>query len=178
MKLGVFLRPVWSYDAMRDLAQHSEELGYDGVYLNDHVIGLMNEARMPFLEAMTASAAIAAETKKVRIGHIVIFNNLRNPAYLAKTLTTIDQISKGRLDVIIGTGWNTKEYEGYDLMNNGKGMPSGPRRVSMLVETVQILRGMFDNNEFNYHGKFWKLKNALNYPLPVQKPLEIQIGAV
>jgi alkanesulfonate monooxygenase SsuD/methylene tetrahydromethanopterin reductase-like flavin-dependent oxidoreductase (luciferase family) len=108
----------------------------------------------------------------------VIFNNLRNPAFLAKTLTTIDQISKGRLDVIIGTGWNIKEYEGYDLMNNGKGMPSGPRRVSMLVEAVQIMRGMFDNNDFSYQGKFWKLKNALNYPLPIQKPLEIQIGAV
>jgi alkanesulfonate monooxygenase SsuD/methylene tetrahydromethanopterin reductase-like flavin-dependent oxidoreductase (luciferase family) len=178
MKLGVFLRPVWSYEAMLDLAQHSEELGYDGVYLNDHVIGLMNEERMPFLEAMTTSAAIATETKRVRIGHIVIFNSLRNPAFLAKTLTTIDQISKGRLDVIIGTGWNAKEYEGYDLMNNGKGMPSGPRRVSMLVEAVQIMRGMFEHNDFSYHGKFWKLKNALNYPLPVQKPLKIQIGAV
>lgn len=178
MKFGIFLRPMWTYEAMRDLAQHSEELNYEGVYLNDHVIGLMNEERMPFLEAMTATAAIAAETKRVKIGHIVIFNNLRNPAYLAKTLTTIDQISKGRLDVIIGTGWNVKEYEGYDLMNNGKGMPSGPRRVSMLVEAVQILRGMFNNNEFSFQGKFWKLKNALNIPLPVQNPLEIQIGAV
>jgi alkanesulfonate monooxygenase SsuD/methylene tetrahydromethanopterin reductase-like flavin-dependent oxidoreductase (luciferase family) len=177
MKFGYFLRPAWSYEGMLELAKHAEELGLHGAYINDHVIGLFNEAKMPFLEAMTTMAAIGAQTHRIRIGHIVIMNSLRNPAFLAKTLTTLDHITGGRLDIIIGAGWNQKEYEGYDLIGNGSGMPSAMERVNRLMEAVQIMHGMFDANEFSYEGRYWKLKSAYNYPLPIQRPLEIQIGA-
>jgi alkanesulfonate monooxygenase SsuD/methylene tetrahydromethanopterin reductase-like flavin-dependent oxidoreductase (luciferase family) len=142
------------------------------------VLGIYNvEEKAPFLEALTTMSAIAAQTKKIRIGHIVLNNALRNPAYLAKTLTTIDQISNGRLDVIIGAGWYPKEYEGYDLTGDGKGMPSAPERVNRLVETIQILKGMFAHEEFSYEGRYWKLKDAYNYPSPIQKPLKVNVGA-
>jgi len=177
MKFGYFLRPACSYEGMLELAKNAEELGMNGVYINDHVMGLASEVKMPFLESMTVMAAIGAQTKRVRIGHIVIMNSLRNPALLAKTLTTLDQITKGRLDIIIGAGWNPKEYEGYDLMGDASGMPSAGERVNRLIEAVKIMRGMFDSNEFSYEGHYWKLKDAYNYPSPVQKPLEIQIGA-
>ena len=151
---------------MLDLATHAEELGLEGVYLNDHVLGLFNEAKNPFLEAMTTMAAIGVQTRRIRIGHIVIFNSLRNPAYLAKTLTTLDHLTKGRLDVLIGAGWNPIEYEGYDLLGDGKGMPSAGERVNRLIETVDILRGMFKSNEFTYNGrynkKYCKTRNRSN----------------
>jgi alkanesulfonate monooxygenase SsuD/methylene tetrahydromethanopterin reductase-like flavin-dependent oxidoreductase (luciferase family) len=56
-------------------------------------------------------------------------------------------------------------------------MPSAAERINRLIEVVQIMRGMFDANEFSYEGLFWKLKDAYNYPLPIQKPLEIKVGA-
>ena len=177
MKFGYFLRPAWSYEGMLELARHAEEIGIHGAYLNDHVIGLFNEAKMPFLEAMTTMAAIGAQTSRLRIGHIVIMNGLRNPAFLAKTLTTLDHITGGRLDIIIGAGWNQREYEGYDLIGNGSGMPSATERVNRLIEAVYIMRGMFNNNEFSYEGRYWKLRGTYNYPLPIQRPLEIQVGA-
>jgi alkanesulfonate monooxygenase SsuD/methylene tetrahydromethanopterin reductase-like flavin-dependent oxidoreductase (luciferase family) len=177
MKFGYFIRSGWSYEGMLDLAQHAEVLGLEGAYLNDHVLGLFSEARNPFLEAMTTMAAIGVQTKRIRIGHIVIFNSLRNPAYLAKTLTTLDHLTKGRLDVLLGAGWNPLEYDGYDLTADGKGMPSPGKRLKQLKETVDILHGMFKSNEFSYEGKYFKLKGAYNYPLPVQKEIPVIIGA-
>jgi len=149
-----------------------------GAYLNDHIMGIYAaEEKAPFLEALTTTSAIAAQTKRLRIGHIVINNGLRNPAYLAKTLTTMDHISKGRIDVIIGAGWLQKEYEGYDLAGGGRGLPSAAERVTQLIETVKILRGMFNSPEFSFEGKHWRLKDAYNYPQPVQKPFNVTVGA-
>ena len=102
MKFGYFLRPGVTYDGMVDLAQHTEELGLHGAYLNDHVLGLFGEETMPFLEAMTTLAAVGVQTKKIRLGHITIFNSLRNPALLAKTVSTLDNLFKGRYDTILG----------------------------------------------------------------------------
>ncbi len=177
MKFGYFIRSGWSYEGMLELAKHAEDIGLEGAYLNDHVLGLFNESKNPFLEAMTTMAAIGVQTKRIRIGHIVIFNGLRNPAYLAKTLTTLDHLTKGRLDVLIGAGWNPIEYEGYDLSGDGKGMPSAGERVNRLIEAVDILRGMFKANEFTYNGRYNKLKSAYNYPLPVQTDIPVIIGA-
>ncbi len=177
MKFGYFLRPGVTYDGMVDLARHAEELGLHGAYLNDHVLGLFREERMPFLEAMTTLAAVGVQTKKIRLGHITIFNSLRNPAYLAKTVSTLDNLFKGRYDTILGAGWMKKEYEGYDLAGDGSGVPPGWKRVDQLIETVKILRGMFTDPEFSYESKYWKLNEAFNYPLPVQHPMPIIVGA-
>lgn len=176
MRFGYFLRPGVTYEGMLDLVQHAEGLGLHGVYLNDHVMGLMSEAKMPFLEAMTTLAAIGVQTRRVRLGHITVFNGLRNPAYLAKTITTLDHLSGGRYDTIIGAGWMKQEYEGYDLTGDGGGVPPGPVRADQLKETVRILRGMFSNAEFSYESKYWKLVDAYNYPLPVQQPMPIIVG--
>ena len=176
MKFGYFLRPGITYECMVDLAKHAEKLGMYGAYLNDHVLGLFREERMPFLEAMTTLAAVGVQTKKIRLGHITIFNSLRNPALLAKTISTLDNLFKGRYDTIIGAGWMKKEYEGYDLTGDGKGVPPGWKRADQLIETLKILRGMFQDPEFVYESKYWKLQEAYNYPLPVQQPMPIIVG--
>jgi alkanesulfonate monooxygenase SsuD/methylene tetrahydromethanopterin reductase-like flavin-dependent oxidoreductase (luciferase family) len=176
MKFGYFLRPGITYEGMVDLAQHAEELGLHGAYLNDHVLGLFMEERMPFLEAMTTLAAVGMQTRRIRLGHITIFNSLRNPALLAKTISTLDNLFKGRYDTILGAGWMKREYEGYDLTGDGKGVPPGWKRADQLIETVKILRGMFADPEFVYESKYWKLQEAYNYPLPVQQPMPITVG--
>jgi alkanesulfonate monooxygenase SsuD/methylene tetrahydromethanopterin reductase-like flavin-dependent oxidoreductase (luciferase family) len=176
MKFGYFLRPGITYEGMVDLAQHAEELGLHGAYLNDHVLGLFREEKMPFLEAMTTLAAVGVQTKKIRLGHITIFNGLRNPAYLAKTISTLDNLFKGRYDTILGAGWMKKEYEGYDLTGNGKGVPPGWKRADLLIETIKIIKGMTQSPEFSYKSKYWKLDEAYNYPLSLQQPMPVIVG--
>ncbi len=176
MRFGYFLRPGITFEGMVDLAQHAEELGLHGAYLNDHVMGLFNEEKMPFLEAMSTLAAVGVNTKKIRLGHITILNNLRNPAYLAKTVSTLDNLFEGRYDVTLGTGWMKKEYEGYDLMGTGRGVPPGWKRADLLIDTIHILRGMFSSPVFSYQSKYWKLDEAYNFPLPIQQPMPITVG--
>lgn len=125
---------------------------------------------------MTTLAAVGVQTKKIRLGHITIFNGLRNPAYLAKTISTLDNLFKGRYDTILGAGWMKKEYEGYDLTGNGKGIPPGWKRVDLLIETIKIIKGMTLSREFSYNSKYWKLDQAFNYPPPVQRQMPIIVG--
>ncbi|MFX1255033.1 MAG: LLM class flavin-dependent oxidoreductase [Promethearchaeota archaeon] len=177
MKFGLYIRSGQTYAGMLELAQYADELGLFGVFLNDHVHGFANEGKEPYLEAWTAMTGIGVQTKRIRLGHIVLFNSLRNPAFLAKSIATLDQMSNGRYELLIGAGWNVPEYEGYDLMEKGRGMPSPKERVDRFKEALEILRGMLTNEVFSYEGKFWKLKNAINIPQPVQKSIKISVGA-
>ncbi len=176
MEFGYYLRPAETYEGMVEMARFAEELGLFGVFLNDHVHS-MSGGREPYLEAWTAMTGIGAETKRIRLGHIVLFNSLRNPAFLAKSVSTLDRMSGGRYELLIGAGWNEPEYLGYDLMERGRGMPSPGERVDRFKEAMQILRGMFDNEVFSYEGKYWTLKEAANLPPPVQRPMRISVGA-
>lgn len=177
MDFGLYIRPVGTYPAMVELARYAEELGLFGVFLNDHFEGIGSDRREPTLEAWTAMAGIGTATKKIRVGHITLFNSMRNPAVLAKMITTLDVMTGGRYETIIGAGWNEPEYTSYDLMGRGAGMPSAGERVTRLKETAQILRGMFDNEVFSFEGKYWTLKEAHNIPRPVQKPMRLSVGA-
>ena len=176
MEFGVFIRSGQTYQAMLELSQHSEELGYSHVFINDHVHGFADKGKEPYLEAWTVMSGIGVQTSKIKIGQIVLFNSLRNPAYLAKSIATLDNMTNGRYEIMIGAGWNKPEYEGYDLMEKGRGMPSAKERVDRFEESLYILRGLLNNEEFSYKGKFWNLKNAINIPQPV-KPLRISVGA-
>jgi alkanesulfonate monooxygenase SsuD/methylene tetrahydromethanopterin reductase-like flavin-dependent oxidoreductase (luciferase family) len=161
---------------MLELARHAEELGLWGVFLNDHVHSMREGGREPYLEAWTALAGIGVQTRRIRLGHIVLFNSLRNPAFLAKSISTLDVMTGGRYEVLLGAGWNVPEYDGYDLMELGRGMPSAKERVDRLKESLQILRGMFTNETFSFEGKYWRLKDAINIPQPVQNPMRISVG--
>ena len=177
MDFGLYIRPAGTYPAMLELARYAEELGLFGVFINDHFEGLSGDRKEPYLEAWTTMAGIGVETKKIRVGHITLFNSMRNPAVLAKMITTLDNMTGGRYETIIGAGWNEPEYKGYDLMGGGIGMPEAGERVTRLKETVQILRGMFDNEVFSYEGKYWTLKDAVNVPGTSQKPMRLSVGA-
>ncbi len=124
MEFGYYIRPADTYEGMVEMAQYTEELGLFGVFLNDHVHSMRQGGMQPYLEAWTAMAGIGVQTKRIWLGHIVLFNSLRNPAFLAKSVSTLDRMSGGRYELLIGAGWNEPEYTGYDLMERGRGMPS------------------------------------------------------
>ena len=177
MEFGLYIRSAQTYGAMVELARHAERLGLFGVFLNDHVEGLSGDRREPYPESWTAMTGIGAETRRIRLGHITLFNSLRNPALLAKMISTLDVMMGGRYETIVGAGWSEPEYRGYDLMGRGRGMPPAGERVTRLKETVQILRGMFDNEVFSFKGKYWRLEEAMNVPGPVQRPMRVSVGA-
>ena len=176
LEFGIYLRPAVDFDSMKQLAIYAEEHNYFGIFLNDHIHGFKSKGKEPYLEAWTTLSALGMLTTKIRLGHIVLFNSLRNPAYLAKSITTLDVLTNGRYEVLLGAGWNASEYEGYDLMEQGRGMPSAKERVDRLKESVQILKLMLHNEVSDYRGQFWKLQGAINIPQPVQKQMRISLG--
>ncbi len=145
-------------------AQQCEKFGYHSLWLVDH----MWTRGMPDLdhvECLTMMSALAARTEKLRIGTLVMCNSYRNPALLAKSLTTIDQISNGRLEVGMGAGWMDEEYRAY-----GYEFPSMGKRLRQLEEGLKILKLMFTEKAPSFKGKYYSIAEALNNPKPVQKP--------
>jgi alkanesulfonate monooxygenase SsuD/methylene tetrahydromethanopterin reductase-like flavin-dependent oxidoreductase (luciferase family) len=153
------------YPEIRDLALSAEEYGFDSVHVPDHIIGFDPERKEPYLEAMVLMSAIAAETRKVKIGHIVLANSYRNPALTAKMISTLDNISNGRALFWIGAGWYEEEYKAY-----GYPFPTPKQRVDELEESLTIFKKLFTEEVTNFKGKFWKLENCKNFPKPIQKP--------
>ena len=147
-----------------DRAEMAERLGYHSFWLVDHfwTIGM---PEVDLLEAVTMMSALAARTERVRIGTLVLCNSFRNPALLAKSLTTIDHISNGRLEVGLGAGWMEQEYRA-----NGYEFPSVGTRLRQLDEGLQILKAMFTENRANFKGRYYTVTDAPNNPKPVQKP--------
>ena len=178
MKFGIYLRNQETYPKMLKTALKAEKLGFTGAYLNDHVIGFANEGKEDYLEAWTVMAGIGVQTSKIKVGQIVLFNSLRNPAFLAKSVATLDQMTNGRFDLLIGSGWNKQEYVGYDIMEGGRGMPSVKERVDRFEESVKILNFMLKQKITDFDGDFWKLKGAINLPQPVQNPFPLTIGCM
>jgi F420-dependent oxidoreductase-like protein len=158
---------------MKETAHLVEANGYDLFTVTDHFMNMANPEgpnNHP-LEAWTLLAALAAETKKIRIAPLVSCYGYRRPTVLAKMATTVDIISNGRLIFGIGAGWHETEFKGF----MGK-FPSNPQRLTGLKETVEIARGMFNNTTFSYTGKLYKVDKVLNKPQPIQKPIPIMIG--
>ncbi len=174
MKFGYYLRTVFEYNELKDLALRVEGLGFDSIHVNDHLIGFNEkiDKKEPYLEAILLMTALAIETKRVKLGHSVICNSFRNPAYLAKMISTLDNISNGRALLWVGAGWNEEEYKAY-----GYPFPSAKRRVDELEESIIIFKKLFTEEETNFEGKFWKLVRNRNFPKPIQQPYpQIVIG--
>lgn len=167
MKFGYYIRSPLNYPEIRDLTVKVEKLGFDSAHVNDHLIGFdaAKDKKEPYLESLMLLAALAVETKKIKLGNIVICNSFRNPAYLAKMISTLDNISNGRALLWLGAGWYEEEYKAYDYP-----FPTPKRRVDELEESLTIYKKMFTEDVTDFEGKFWKLERNRNYPKPIQKP--------
>lgn len=167
MKYGYYVRTVHTYPEIRDLTIRAEEFGFESAHVNDHLIGFdeKQEKKESYLEALMLMSSLAIETKKIKLGHIVLCNSFRNPAYLAKMISTLDHISDGRALLWLGAGWYEEEYKAY-----GYPFPNGKQRVDELEESLAIYKKLFTEDSTNFEGNFWKLENNRNYPKPIQKP--------
>jgi F420-dependent oxidoreductase-like protein len=147
------------------IAVRAEELGYDSVWVYDHLHNVPQPANEAVFECWTTIAAVSQRTHRVRLGQMVGCNSYRNPGLLAKITSTVDVISGGRLEWGIGAGWYENEYHGY-----GFEFPPPPVRIGMLRETVEIVRRMWTQPETTYDGRYYRLHRAQCDPKPLQDP--------
>ncbi len=164
-----------SYDEILRVWREADQIPlFEHAWLWDHMVPLRGDIRGAALEAWTLLAALAAQTRRLRLGVIVTSNRLRRPTLLAKMAATVDIISGGRLDVGIGVGGSRvagenpaiREYEAY-------GVPLVPPgdAVGDLAESCEILRRMWTEIEpFDFDGHSIQLKGAVCEPKPLQHP--------
>ncbi|HLI69681.1 MAG TPA: LLM class F420-dependent oxidoreductase [Ktedonobacteraceae bacterium] len=157
--------PVEAYEAMTRVAQTADEEGFSSVWLVDHFHTIPQPSQEVTFECWTTTAALARDTKRVRVGQMVTCNGYRNPALLAKMASTVDVLSHGRLNFGIGAGWYEHEYRAY-----GYDYPDAPGRLRLLREAVQVILAMWTQEEATFEGKYYQVRGAINQPKGVQKP--------
>src|SRR6266704_1254868 len=157
--------PVEAYETMSRVAQEAEALGFHSIWLYDHFHTVPVPSQEVTFECWTSTAALARDTKRVRVGQIVTCNGYRNPALLAKMASTVDALSHGRLVLGIGAGWYEHEYLAY-----GYEYPSTGERLQRLHEAIQIILAMWTQDEATFEGTYYQVRGAINQPKGVQKP--------
>jgi probable F420-dependent oxidoreductase len=151
-------------------ARRAERLGFDSVWVSDHFFASLGRyggdgTRYGSLEPLTTLAALAPLTERVRLGTLVLNASFRHPAILAKSATTIDALSGGRLDVGLGAGWFEDEHAAF-------GYPFGSvgERFGLLEETLAYLGALFGEEPASFEGARFRLREAYNHPHPIQRP--------
>ncbi|MFN2543822.1 MAG: LLM class F420-dependent oxidoreductase [Actinomycetota bacterium] len=152
------------FGKIAEIAVTAEESGFDSVWVMDHYyqIPMVGRPDEPMFEAYTTLGAIAARTGSVRLGTMVSGVTYRNPAFLAKTVTTLDVVSSGRAILGIGGAWNEQEHRGY-----GWDFPPTGERLDRLEEALKICRAMFTEERPSFSGRHYRIEEALNSPRPV-----------
>src|SRR5215472_4920910 len=144
-----------SWAELRETWQEVEALGFDTLWMNDHLLPSVGPSDAPNLEGWTMLGAIAALTARVRIGVMVTSNTFRHPVVLAKIATTVDHISGGRLILGIGSGYFAQEHQVYGIPLH---KPS--RRAKQLEEALQVIRKLWTEENASFSGSFYQLANA------------------
>ena len=158
--------------ALRDVWRIADEAGFDHVWDFDHLASIgPNGTERPVYEGWTLLAAIAASTRRVRLGCMVTGNTYRHPALLAKMAVTVDHLSGGRLEFGIGAAWAEAEHQMY-------GIEGLDHRVGRLRESLEVMTSLWTRERTSFEGRYYHLKDAIANPKPIQKPHPpIWIGA-
>ena len=142
---------------VRRFVERAEALEYHSLWVVEQVIGTIAS-----LEPVSLLAYVAAISSRVRLGTAVLVTNLRNPVQLAKSLSTVDQLSNGRLTVGVGLGPSLNPYPAF-------GVPP-EHRVSRFVEGLQVMKSLWTQPATRHQGRIWRLDGVGMEPKPVQKP--------
>jgi F420-dependent oxidoreductase-like protein len=153
------------FDQVVARAQAGEEAGFSSLWVMDHFYQLppLGGPSQPMLESYTLLGALATQTHTVQLGTLVTGVTYRNPALLAKIVTTLDIISRGRAVLGIGAAWYDVEHEGL-----GFDFPAVRERMDRLEEAVQICRAMFREQAPSFDGRYYRIHEAVNLPRPIQ----------
>jgi probable F420-dependent oxidoreductase len=148
-------RPV-DMQRVREFVQKAETLGYDSLWVQESIIG-----NVPVLEPLTLLSYVAALTTRLRLGTSVMVFVLRNPVQLAKSLSSLDQICHGRLDVGLGIGGHVNEAI-FGLQTE--------HRIRRFVEGLQVMKTLWTEEDAAFSGKYWNFDHVAMLPKPAQQP--------
>ena len=186
MKLGVIVPQGWTgeYDGWDALdawrrtvavAQQADRLGFESIWLFDHFHTVPRPTDEITFESFTTLAALAAQTERVRLGHIVICTAFRNPALTAKMISTMDVISGGRMELGIGAGWKHDEWLAY-----GYGFPETQERLARLRDDLEVIDAMLRATSTSTRPSRAATPASatpINIPKPIQQPrVPIMVG--
>jgi len=150
------------WNSIKETVLLCDRLQYDSIFVADHVFLGRDGAIWECLSMMSALAAI---TSNVTVSPIHLCNNFRNPAIVAKTLSTLSHISNGRLINFYDYGWRKAEFDSY-------GIPFGlcdDERIDQMEEGITIIKGMLKDKKFSFNGKYYSVHEAICNPKPVKK---------
>ena len=143
--------------SFREYFARAEELGFESAWTQESTLGA--GPQLSPIETMTYAAAC---TERMRLGCVVFVSTLHSPVHLAKSLSTLDQLSRGRIEVGVGTGGRGRPFAAFGVD------PS--RYVTRFTEGVNLMKALWTEPRVTFHGEFWQLENAPMEPKPFQKP--------
>ncbi len=152
-----FLRGPVDTVQIRSYVARADKIGFHSAWVVEQILG-----SIPSLEPVELLAYVAAFTERIRLGTAVLLTALRSPVHLAKSLTTLDHLSHGRLIVGLGLGGNTAVYPAYGF--------SADRRAARFAEGIRLMKRLWTEPRVTFEGDFWKLQNASMELKPLQKP--------
>jgi probable F420-dependent oxidoreductase len=157
-RFGVMAPRAESATQYREIARKAEDLGYSTLYVPDHFVDHP-------LGPIPAMAMAAEATTTLRVGSLVFGNDYRHPVVLARDAATLDLLSDGRLELGIGAGWMTVDYE-------KAGIPLDPPgvRITRMQEAVTIIKGLMTDGPFSFQGEHYTITELDGQPKPVQQP--------
>jgi probable F420-dependent oxidoreductase len=151
-KVGLFIPMPASWADARALAIRAEEVGFDSVWVMDHLIMKNANGPLPVWEGWSLLSALAAVTQRVELGTLVIATSFRNPALLAKMADTVEEISGGRLILGLGASWHEPEYRAF-------GYPFD-HRASRFEEAFTIVRTLLRTSHIDYVGRYYEARDC------------------
>jgi alkanesulfonate monooxygenase SsuD/methylene tetrahydromethanopterin reductase-like flavin-dependent oxidoreductase (luciferase family) len=164
LRFGICTDQNQPYETLVQRWQLFEELGFDSAWDCDH-FNQPSRPTGPYFEGWTLLAALAAQTRTIRVGCLVSCNTFRHPALVAQMAATVDHVSNGRLELGFGAGWYAGEHERFGLE-----FPEPRELVDRFEEAVQVLDGLLRDEETTFEGRHYRLRGAYVRPGPVQQP--------
>jgi len=157
-RFGVQCSSAASPGEWQERARKMEDLGYSTLFAPDHFVGTP-------IAPMVGIAMAAEATNTLRVGHLVLANDYKHPAIVAKETATIDLLSDGRVELGIGAGWMTADYEALGIPYDRPGV-----RIARLAEALTVIKGCFTGEPFSFAGEHYTITNYTAEPRPVQQP--------
>jgi probable F420-dependent oxidoreductase len=142
---------------LRAYLARAEELGFDSAWTMEQVLGTM-----PTLGPMETMTYAAACTERIRLGCVVFVTPLHSPVHLAKSLSTLDQLSRGRIEVGVGTGGRGRMFSAFEV--------DPASLVARFTEGLRLMKALWTEPQVTFEGRFWQLDGAAMEPKPFQKP--------
>ena len=154
-----------TYAEILALARAAEDAGFETYFRSDHYASFPGESGLPTTDAWATLAGLARETTRIGLGTLVSPVTFREPGNLVKVVTTVDEMSGGRVELGLGAGWNDEEHA-----QHGLPFPEQGERFDMLEEQLAIVHGLWTEPDgWSHEGRHWQVSGARFYPKPVAR---------